>query len=1223
MNSFLKLFLITLSFCFFSLTVNGQSSQTYLTESWVGQGGLLATFYQNHSETDVSGNVYVSGSTINSNNNHDLLLQKFDSRGNLLWENIINGQADMDDMAAKFYLDDQNNIYLTGAMTNTANDDFDLVVLKYDSEGQFLWQCTYDNPNNQGAKDFGVDITGNDQGVIVVTGASEGETSSFDYITIAINESNGNMIWRSSYDYLELDDVASVIKIGSSSVYVSGGSQNSTSPIRWEVATVEYSLSNGNQLNLKRSSGSSTAGLNEINDITINNDNIFLTGRVRNDSTGYDIVTYKLNNQLSLIWEQHFDFNNLDDAGNGIKVDSQGNVIVAGYVADSLEFENYCVLKYDNNGSLLWTKTYNGQYNGNDRAVQLVVDNQDNIFVTGSSMNNANLDYLTIGLDATGSLICEAIFDGVSENNDVPNTITIDNNGNLIVVGQSEHQSGVYKNTTVKYSLFLREKTVVTPSNGDAPYLNNNLILRFDKSKLNLSAIDKKAFVAGDLKSFVDSSFIVEMNNLTSFDWERIPTYKVHRRATTADSLSISRQGDTIRLPDFWASLIVEIPDAFDEQTIADTLKSIFGIHHSQLEFIYQNTDVPNDAFYTLGYQLGLHPNISYPDADIDVAGAWDVIENAGGQKGDHDVKVGIYDHLIDYSHPEFGYSGLLQNSKIIGGRNYLTPTSDITDGNSISATHGTQSAGIIGAYRNDMIGIAGIAGGDISLNESMFTKRGVELYSLGVFYNSWATTSGTIAEALIEGSSNTTSNYGFSLDLANHSYSSVGYPDVEVRDALKVSWRNNTINVAARGNFGHEGNPLEYPACYIDEKWIINVVASGDDGKRKIDGIDSNGPDDSWASSYGKSANNPSPACYVDVMAPGVLNLVSTTINQNNTDPQMSGCDTPLTQNLGNYSCFNGTSAAAPHVTGVAALMYSSHDPGDHWDYKNVLSTEDVEYILEKTTYKTPNQYDHDDGYGLVNAKEAVKQVTRPYTVRHKTFRIWDGDVTHVGTTTNAPNDPITLWNAEDLGIPDWTYMSYGDKYIVEWDVSYTPSGNNEIIDWWEVESRQFGGQAFSSLNNMQFFYKDPPIFDENFTVDLNNNSVSGTVRACYWRFTNSSTQEVYWFPEDPYDIQYTYALHLFDTTPNADLETESKDDDLIVYPNPSSSEITVKNIPLTANVKAINIYDPTGRIVKTVDVNNNSKSINISVEELSNGFYYLQLLGDDYKSSTKFYKN
>ncbi|PHR49967.1 MAG: hypothetical protein COA32_02200 [Fluviicola sp.] len=1211
--------LLLLSFLILSQFSQSQNTQTYLSESWIGQGGLLATFYQNHSETDVFGNVYVSGSTINTNNNHDLLLQKFDRRGNLLWENIINGAADMDDMAAKFYLDDDANIYLTGAMTNSANDDVDLFVRKYDTDGQFIWSYTYDNPNNQGAKDFGVGIVGNDQ-MIVVTGASEGQNSSYDYITIAIDESNGNMIWESSYDYLQLDDIASVIKIGSSSVYVSGGSQDSISPISWEVATIEYSLSNGNQLSVRRSSGSSTVGVNEINDITINNDNIFLTGRVQNDSTGYDVVTYKLNSQLSLIWEQHFDFNNLNDAGNGIKVDSQGNVIVAGYVSDSLEFENYCILKYDNNGSLLWTKTYNGQYNGNDRAVQLVVDNQDNIFVTGSSMNNTNLDYLTIGLDSSGSLTCEAIFDGVNENDDVPNSMAIDNGGNLIVVGQSEHQNGVYKNTTVKYSLFLREKTVVTPSNGDAPYLNNNLILRFDKSKLNLSTIDKKAFIAGDLESFVDSSFIVEMNSLTSFNWERIPTYKVHRGATTADSMSISRQGDTIRLPDFWASLIVEIPDGFDEQTIADTLKSIFGIHHSQLEFIYQNTDVPNDAFYTLGYQLGLHPNITYPDADIDVEGAWEIIENASGQKGDHDVKVGIYDHLIDYSHPEFGYSGLLQNSKIIGGRNYLTPTSDISDGNSISATHGTKTAGIIGAYRNDMIGIAGIAGGDISLNESMFTKRGVELYSLGVFYNSWVTTSSTIAEALIEGSSNTTSNYGFGLDLANHSYSSQGYPDPEVKDALKVSWRNNTINVAARGNLGNS-NPLEYPACYIDEEWIINVVASGDDGNRKISGANSNGPDNSWASSYGKSANNPSPACYVDVMAPGVLNLVSTTTNQNNTDPQMSGCNTPLIQNLGNYSCFNGTSAAAPHVTGVAALMYSSHDPGDHWDYKNVLSTEDVENILEKTTYKTPNQYDHDDGYGLVNAKEAVKQVTRPYTVRHQNYHIWDGVTTFVGTTTQPT---IYIFGAEEaIGIPNQTPFSYAELYKVTWDVSYTPSGNNEIIDWWKVKSRTFGSQSNNGLNSLHLFYYDNNIFAENYTVDIINNSVTGTVTAWYWKIVGNYGDGTYWFPKDPNDLQYTYALHLFDTTPNADLETESKDDDLIVYPNPSSSEISVKNIPLTANVKEIKIFDPSGRIVKEINVENDSNNININIEELSNGFYYLQLLGDDYKNSTKFYKN
>ena len=46
-------------------------------------------------------------------------------------------------------------------------------------------------------------------------------------------------------------------------------------------------------------------------------------------------------------------------------------------------------------------------------------------------------------------------------------------------------------------------------------------------------------------------------------------------------------------------------------------------------------------------------------------------------------------------------------------------------------------------------------------------------------------------------------------------------------------------------------------------------------------------------------------------------------------------------------------------------------------------------------------------------------------------------------------------------------------------------------------------------------------------------------------------------------------------------------------------------------------------GREVKSIPINQNLNEIIFNVEDLSNGLYFLQLLGDDYKSSTKFIKN
>src|SRR5690606_15898 len=74
--------------------------QTFLSEVWTGEGGEMAVFYRNATTTDNYRNVYVAGSTLNTNNNNDIIVQKFDRDGNLLWQQTFNGAANMDDMAA-------------------------------------------------------------------------------------------------------------------------------------------------------------------------------------------------------------------------------------------------------------------------------------------------------------------------------------------------------------------------------------------------------------------------------------------------------------------------------------------------------------------------------------------------------------------------------------------------------------------------------------------------------------------------------------------------------------------------------------------------------------------------------------------------------------------------------------------------------------------------------------------------------------------------------------------------------------------------------------------------------------------------------------------------------------------------------------------------------------------------------------------------------------------
>ncbi len=84
------------------------------------------------------------------------------------------------------------------------------------------------------------------------------------------------------------------------------------------------------------------------------------------------------------------------DVVSAIAVDSGGNVFVTGYSANSASppYErDFVTIAYSNAGVPLWTNRYAGSEYGYGSAI--AVDNSGNVFVTGSSSNGSNPDYVT------------------------------------------------------------------------------------------------------------------------------------------------------------------------------------------------------------------------------------------------------------------------------------------------------------------------------------------------------------------------------------------------------------------------------------------------------------------------------------------------------------------------------------------------------------------------------------------------------------------------------------------------------------------------------------------------------------------------------------------------------------------------------------------------------------------------------------------------------------
>ncbi|TFF98407.1 MAG: hypothetical protein EU541_06860, partial [Promethearchaeota archaeon] len=137
------------------------------SQDWVNSWGYNETDHGYSIATDSNGNVYVAGD-INEESVLNATIIKYDSNGILQWNRTWGGSST--ERAYSIYVDDSDSIFITGT-SRSFNTSQDLFVAKYNSNGDLIWNSTWGGSNNDFGQDLIVDSLGN---ILIV-----GTTSSF------------------------------------------------------------------------------------------------------------------------------------------------------------------------------------------------------------------------------------------------------------------------------------------------------------------------------------------------------------------------------------------------------------------------------------------------------------------------------------------------------------------------------------------------------------------------------------------------------------------------------------------------------------------------------------------------------------------------------------------------------------------------------------------------------------------------------------------------------------------------------------------------------------------------------------------------------------------------------------------------------------------------------------------------------------------------------------
>jgi subtilisin family serine protease len=278
------------------------------------------------------------------------------------------------------------------------------------------------------------------------------------------------------------------------------------------------------------------------------------------------------------------------------------------------------------------------------------------------------------------------------------------------------------------------------------------------------------------------------------------------------------------------------------------------------------------------------------PDADIDAPEAWDI------QTGNPNLVIGVIDTGVDYNHQDLVGNIWTNPGEIAGdgidndGNGYIDDIRgwDFAYGDNDPMDvrgHGTHVSGTIAGKGNNRVGVTGVAWNAKIMPLKFLDDSGSGSTTNAISAISYATEKG--------------------VKITNNSWGGGGFSQA-LSDAINTAGQKGALFIASAGNKANDNdaNP-QYPASYNLAN-IISVAATN----RNDQLVTLSNTGNWFGSNYGLTT--------VDLGAPG-FEIYSTT--PNNT-----------------YSTYSGTSMAAPHVSGAAALLWSQNPTWTVQQIKNTL---------------------------------------------------------------------------------------------------------------------------------------------------------------------------------------------------------------------------------------------------------------------------------------------
>ncbi len=330
--------------------------------------------------------------------------------------------------------DASGNAYVVGIGMGAT--DWDILVVKYDPDGSVVWSRTQDG-SALDAWDEGLGVAVDPSGDVIVSGWIDGVLDDFTgdlsggHAWVRKYDPDGNVLWTRAE--VTTGAAIDVTALPDGRFVLTGYEEGAGSDLDFWTAKYEADSTPIWTRVVDGGAGDQDAARAVA---AAADGSLAVVGATATGAGTLDGWLRKYDADGNVLWTRTYDRAGEDDSITAVAIDgADDSIFVAGYdTDDGVDFRTW-LRKYDADGTAQWTETFDGDYGGIDYASGLAVDTSGDVIVAGAEeTGDLNLDAWVRRYDADGEVLWTNVYDEAGFD-DLATDVAIDADSDLLVCG--------------------------------------------------------------------------------------------------------------------------------------------------------------------------------------------------------------------------------------------------------------------------------------------------------------------------------------------------------------------------------------------------------------------------------------------------------------------------------------------------------------------------------------------------------------------------------------------------------------------------------------------------------------------------------------------------------------------------------------------------------------------------------------------------------------------